>query len=177
MAVCALSVRGEEKGTVVELDGLKSRAPADWKQEEPSEVSRRFRAYQFRIPHAEGDKQDAEVIIFFFGPGGGGTAADNIKRWKGMFEPPEGKTADDVSKVEKSKVGDVELTALDIHGTYLHKARPFDPSEKPEKRAHYRMTSVVFESKNGPYFIRFVGPAKTVAAHKKGFDEWLKSFK
>jgi hypothetical protein len=167
----------DEKGAVVELDDLKSRAPGGWKQEEIPENLRRFRAYQFRIPRAEGDPRDAELVIFYFGPGGGGTAADNIKRWKGMFQPPEGKTIEDVSKVEKMKVGDVEVTTLDVHGTYLFKERPFDPSAKVEKRPHSRMFGVVFESKRGPFFMRLVGPAKTIEQHKKGFDDWLKAFK
>jgi hypothetical protein len=169
------AARGEEgKGTVVELDGLKSRAPANWKAEEPSN---RMRAYQFRIPAAKGDKDDGELVIFHFGAGGGGSAEDNVKRWKGMFLPPEGKKIDDVAKVEKTKVGSVPVTYLDVQGTYLHKERPFDPNAKTDQRPDYRMLGIVFESEKGPYFIRFVGPAKTVSENKKGFDDWLKNFK
>jgi hypothetical protein len=168
------SVAQEGKGVVVEIDGLKSRAPADWKEEAPSN---KLRAFQFRIPRAKGDKEDAELVIFFFGPGGGGGVEDNIKRWKGLFTPPEGKKIDDVSKVEKMKVGDVPVTYLDVSGTYLFKARPFDPNDKGEKRPDYRLLGVVFESPKGPYFFRCVGPAKTIEANKKDFDNWLKGFK
>jgi hypothetical protein len=174
----AFAVRGaDDKGTVVELDGLKSKAPADWKPQEISEQARRFRAYQFLIPKADGDAHDAELVVFYFGQGSGGSAADNVKRWKGMFQPPEGKTIDDVSKVEKMKVSDVDVTLLDVHGTYLYKAQPFNPDAKVDKRPHYRMLGVIFESKNGPYFMRLTGPAKTVDKHKKEFDHWLKAFK
>ncbi len=174
MAACVCAVRGDEKGTVVELDALRSRAPADWKAGEPAN---RFRAYEFKIPKAAGDEHDADLVIFYFGEGQGGTAADNVKRWKGMFQPPEGKTVDEVSKLEKMKVSDADVTYLDIHGTYLHKERPFDPAAKVDKRPHYRMIGVVFESKKGPYFMRLTGPAKTVEKHKKEFDDWLKAFK
>jgi hypothetical protein len=159
---------------VVELDGLKSKAPADWKSEP---TTNRMRAYQFKLPKAKDDKADAEMIIFYFGPGGGGSAEDNIKRWKGMIEPPTGKKIDDVAKVDKSKVGDVAVTYLDVEGTYLAKERPFDPNSKVEKKADYRMLGIVFESPKGPYFIRVTGPAKTVAEQKKAIDEWLKNFK
>jgi hypothetical protein len=167
--------RDDGKGTVVTLDdGLKSRAPADWKAEKPSN---KLRTAQFRIPKAKGDKEDAELVIFFFGPGQGGSVNDNIKRWQGMFEAPEGKKIDDVSKVEKMKVGDVDVTYLDVQGIYLYKFPPFDPNAKVQRKPDYRRLGVVFASKNGPYFITVTGPAKTVAEHKKGFDEWLKGFK
>ena len=168
------AARGDDKGTVIELDGLKSRAPSHWKVEEPSN---KMRAYQVRIPKAKNDRDDAEMIVFYFGPGGGGSVADNLKRWKGMFLPPEGKSLDDVAKVEKSKVGGVDVTTLDVAGTYLFKAAPFDPNAKAEKKTNYRMLGVVFESPKGPYFLRLVGPAATVGENKKAFDDWLKNFK
>jgi hypothetical protein len=174
LALRAQDKKEEKKGTVVEIDGLKSAVPADWKHEE---VSSQFRVYHFRIPHAADDKTDAELIIFFFGPGGGGPADANVKRWKGMFIPPEGKKIDDVAKVETFKVGDVKVTYLDVEGTYKFKERPFDPSAKEELRTDYRLLGVVFESPKGPYFFRLVGPAKTVTQHKKAFEDWVGGFK
>jgi hypothetical protein len=127
----------------------------------------------FTLPKAEGDKEDASLTIYFFGAGGGGGVDANVKRWQGMFKAPAGEN----SKTEKTKVGDVPVTALDISGTYLFKAQPFNPQAKTEEKPDFRMVGVVFESKNGPYFMRLVGPTKTVEKHKKEFDEWLKNFK
>jgi hypothetical protein len=165
----------DKKGVVVTLDGLKSTAPAEWKQEEPS--NKQMRLYQFRLAKVDGDKHDAELVIFFFGPGGGGSADANIDRWKKAFIPPEGKSIDDMSKVTKMKVGDVDVTYVDIQGTYKYKERPFDPNAKEERRPDWRQLGIVFESKKGPYFFRLVGPAKTVTQYRKGFDDWLKGFK
>jgi hypothetical protein len=159
---------------VVTLDGLKSEAPAGWKMQEPSN---KFRAYQFALPKATGDKEDGELVVFYFGAGGGGSPGDNLKRWKGMFEPPEGKSIDEVSKIEKFKVGDVNVTYLDVHGTFLYRFPPFDPNAKVQRKLNYRQLGVVFDSEQGPYFITFKGPAKTVEEHKKSFDNWLKAFK
>jgi hypothetical protein len=50
----------------VTLDGLKSDLPASWKMQEPSN---KFRAYQALVPKATGDKEDAELVIFYFGAG------------------------------------------------------------------------------------------------------------
>jgi gluconolactonase len=162
----------ERKGTVVTLDGVQSRTPSDWKEEESSN---QMRVHQFKVPAAKGDKSDGELVIFFFGARAG-TNAENIKRWKEQFVPPEGKTIDDVTKIETLKVGDREVTTVDIHGTYKFKAQPFNPNAKVELRPDYRLLTAIFEGKKGPYFIRFVGPAKTVGQHKKGFEEWLKGF-
>jgi hypothetical protein len=160
------------EGALVKLDGMQSRAPAEW-VEEPS--NSRLRIKQFRLEAIGDDKDNAEVIIFFFGTGSGGSADANVKRWKGMFIPPEGKTIEDVARVDRFKVSGVDVTYLDIRGTYLFKERPSDA--ETARRPNYRMVGVVLASKNGPYFIRLVGPADTVAHYKKGFDEWLKGFK
>jgi hypothetical protein len=158
----------EKKGTVVKLGGLSSTAPAEWKKEEPLGT---MRLSQFALPKVEGDSTDAEVTIY---KAGGGTKA-NIERWKNQFSPPEGKKIDDVAKESKMKVGDVEVTYLDITGTY--KAPPFDPKYKGKKMDNFRLVGVIFETKDGDYQIRFIGPEKTVEKYKKGFDEWIKNFK
>jgi hypothetical protein len=94
-----------------------------------------------------------------------------------MLLPPDGKAIDDVAKVDKMKVAGHDVTYLDVQGTYLHKDQPFNPNAAVEKRPDYRMLAVVYEAPKGPYYIRVVGPAKTVESHKKAFDNWLKNFK
>ena len=162
------------KGPLVKLDGVESRTPADSYEEKPTS---NMRLYQFRLSPIEDDKDNAEVVIFYFGEGQGGSVADNVKRWKSSFVPPEGKTIEDVSKVQKMKVGEIPVTTLDVHGTYSFKFPPFSPNAKTTLRPNYRLVGVIFEGKKGPYFIRMVGPEQTVAYYKKGFDEWLKGFK
>jgi hypothetical protein len=166
----------DKKGTRVTIDGLTSVAPADWKEEEVSETARKFRVKQFKLPRAKGDKQDGEVVIFSFS-GGGGSVKANIARWKGMFIPPKGKKIDDVTKIDKAKAGKVPVIFVDIHGTYKFSSAPFDPNAKKELRPDYRLVNVIFEGKENTYFFRLLGPAKTVAQYKKGFDTFVKSFK
>jgi hypothetical protein len=162
-----------DRGTLVKLDGLESRTPAVWHEEEPDNS---MRLKQFRLSPIGDDKDDVEVVIFYFGEGKGGSAEDNIKRWRSQFKPPEGKTIQDVSKVEKMKVGGVPVTYLDIRGVYTP-LPPTNPNAKITIRQNYRLLGVVFEAKKGPYFIRMLGPANSVAYYKKGFDEWIKGFK
>jgi hypothetical protein len=158
----------------VTLDKLTSKTPATWKSQPPSN---NFRAYQFTIPKAKGDGEDAELVVFHFGAGGGGGVQDNLKRWKGAFDAEGGKSIDDVSKVETFKVGKADLTYLDVKGTFLSKNPPFDPNAKTTRKANFRRLSVFFDCDNGPYFITLTGPAATVEATKSEFDSWLKNFK
>lgn len=159
-----------DEGVTVGIDGLSSKTPKDWKEKQPSN---RMQFKVFTLPKAEGDDADATLTVFFFGPGGGGGVKENIERWKKMFKTAEA----DETKPDEFKVGDVKVTRVDLKGTYLFKAQPFNPDSPTEEKANHRMIGVVFESPNGPYFMRLVGPEKTVAKHAKGFEEWLKNFK
>jgi hypothetical protein len=166
----------DDKGTRVTIDGLTSMAPADWKEEEVSERARNFgRVKQFKLPRAKGDKHHGELVIFSFM--GGGSVKANVERWQGMFIPPKGKKIDDVTKVEKTKVGKVPVVFVDIHGTFKYSKAPFAPNVKKELRPDYRQVNVIFEGKDATYFFRLTGPAKTIARYKKGFDTFVKSFK
>jgi len=158
----------EDKGTVVEIDGLRSKAPASWKEEAPAN---KMRYAQFKL---KGDGGDAELVIF---TGLGGGAKANVDRWKKQFVPPTGKTIDDVCKVEEMKLEGRSATYVDISGTYLFKNPPFDPNAKEERKPEYRMLAIYLDGKNDVYQIKLTGPAKTVEAQKKTFDEWVKAFK
>ena len=161
----------DDKGTVVTLDGLSSRTPAEWKEEKPSN---NLRLAQFVLPKAKDDKRDAELVIF---KGISGAAKENVDRWKKQFLPPKDKKIDDVAKVEEFKVGDVKVTYLDIEGTYLFKSPPNDPNAKTTEMPDYRMLAVQFDTPKEVFHIKLTGPAKTVEHYKKGFDDWLKAFK
>jgi hypothetical protein len=166
--------KNEGKDRVVELGSLKSKVPEAWR---PAETKNTMQIYRFTLRHPKDDKADAELIIFHFNGGSGGSVEDNVKRWKGMILPPEGKKIDEVSKLDKFKVGEAAITIVDVEGTYLARERPADPSSKTEKKPDYRLLGIVFEIPKDAYYMRMTGPAKTVAEHKKAFDEWLKNFK
>ena len=156
----------------VELGGMKSKAPAGWKEEEPTSS---MRLTQFKLAKAEGDKDDAELVIFFF-KGGSGNVEENLKRQLAKFKPLEGKDKVE-SKVDKIKVGKIEAPYQDITGNYLKKAKPFDPSDKGVEKTNFRQLYVILITEGGDFYATLVGPAKTVEKHKKDFDDWLKNFK
>jgi hypothetical protein len=161
----------DKKGDTVELDGLKAPVPADWKTEKPANL---MRYLQFKLPKNKDDKDDGELVVF---KSLSGTAEANIKRWKEMFMPPDGKAIDDVAKVTDIKIGTIKAPYLDVSGTYKFKAAPFDPKAKTELKPGYRMLAIQLDGKNDTYHLRLVGPEKTVGQYKKGFDDWLQALK
>ena len=171
LAIAPTTSAAEAHTAPVIIDGLKSTPPSTWK-ESPSTSSMRFK--QFTIPRDKADGFDAELVIFFFGPGQGGGVEANLDRWKKMFQAPAGKPLS--AEVDTYDVGAVKTTVLDVRGTYQFKASPMSPGPG-EARPNHRMLAVVFESPQGPYYMRFVGPERTIEKNRKEFEAWLKGFK
>lgn len=158
------------KTTVVTLDGLKSAPPASWKAEKPDNL---LRAYQFKAPRADGDKEDATVYVLTTVQG---TPSDNIAMLKELFILPTSIPKDQAVREFQIKNSKATLTCIDIRGTYRVKNKPIDTAIK-EVRPDYRMIAAVWVSKDASYAIRIIGPAKTVERHAKQFEEWLRNFK
>jgi hypothetical protein len=131
-----------------------------------------MRLKQFDLKQAKADDGvKTEVVIFFFGAGKGGGAAENVARWRTMFDKTPEPT------VKEETIAGAKATIVDLSGTYLHRARPMDPASAAEKRPDQRMLAVVLETPKGPYFIRLLGPRGTVTHHEKAFLSWLRAFK
>lgn len=158
------------------LGNVSSRVPGEWAVIPPDG---QFRAAQYAIPRATGDTAQALFIVFHFGKGGGGGVEDNVRRWVGMMKQPDGS---DTTRVLKRAVSDREglrIHTADIPGTYLE--RPFPRSEEFTERPNYRMLAAIIETTkeggDGPYFVRLVGPAKSIEAAKPGWDAFIASLK
>ena len=134
--------------------------PKTWKEGTPSSLMR-------KAQYAVGD---AEVIIYYFGLDQGGSAEQNIERWKGQF------TGGPKPTIEKKKYGGLDATVVDIRGTYT--VPDFMQGQKKEEpKKGWRMIAAVFETKEGRYFVRLIGPEKTVESAKKDFEAFLSSAK
>src|ERR1700722_18961819 len=120
--LAALAPAQDKKGTSVELAGLKSVTPADWKEEPLPPKS--MRMMQFKLPKADGDPEDGELALFALR--GGGAVQANLERQEKKFEIPAGKKAEDAIKTSKTKIGTSEAVYQDIQGTFLKKFPPFD---------------------------------------------------
>ena len=147
--------------------------PAEWLQET---VSSPMRLAQFTLPRVEGDVEDAELVVFYFG-GSGGTVEANLQRWTSQMVQPDGSQSADVATTTSFTVNeDAEefpVTLLDIPGTYAATVRP--GSSMRYNKSNFRLRAAVVETPQGPYFFKLTGPNRTVLAWDTQFSEFLAS--
>lgn len=148
--------------------GLKWTAPAGWKME----AARPMRAATYTVAPANVDTASAECVVYFFGAGEGGNVQANLDRWKGQLLAPGGKPAD--AKIAKRAIHGLTVTTIDSSGDYTGMGGPMAPSKSVQN--NYRLLGAIIEGPGGNVFVKFTGPAKTVAANQSGFEQLLSSF-
>jgi len=151
-------------------EGISWQAPAGWVKEVPTSAMRKA---QYALPQADGDTENASVVVFFF-QGQGGSVEANIQRWYSQIMQPDGSQTQDKATRHQQTVNGLTQTVVDVTGTYLFRARPMagEATQKPG----FRMIAAVVESDSGPWFVKLVGPKKTVAKWEDSFGDFLKSF-
>jgi hypothetical protein len=147
--------------------GLHWTAPAGWN----AGPARAMRAATYAVPAVAGDTASSECVVYFFGAGQGGSVADNIDRWTGQFTTPSGKPATAI--VGKRTAHGVSMTTIDVAGAYSGLGGPLAESKLV---SGYRLLGAIVEGPGGNIFVKFTGPAKTIAASKTKFDQLLASF-
>lgn len=147
--------------------GVRWTAPASWKAEGP----RPMRAATYSIPLAAGDQGVAECVVNFFGQGQGGGVEANVERWKSQVVGADGKPA--AAKIDRRSVRGIPITTIDASGTYTGMGGPMMGGSKPV--SGYRLIGAIVEGPGGSVFFKLTGPAKTIAAQQKNFEELLAS--
>ncbi len=135
-----------------------------------------MRAAQYRLRKAEGDAEDAILVVYFFGGGQGGSVEDNITRWCGQFQRPDGKPAREAARVEKRDVNGNQVHEVEVDGTFVAETRP-GSGERVRKEGQRMLGAIVVTPKAGSFFVKLVGPDKTVQAAKDDFKKFCDSFK
>ena len=150
---------------------LRFKAPDGWTVEKPSSS---MRAAQYKLPKVEGDKEDASLVLYYFGSNQGGTAQANIDRWIGQMQQPDGSSSKDKAKTENLTINGLKVTTVDVTGTYTAEMAPGSGSFHNDD--NYRLRAAVIETPKGNYFVKLAGPAKTIARWEQSYTEYLKSF-
>jgi hypothetical protein len=149
---------------------LHYKAPDGWVA---GQASSKMRVAQFKLPKADGDNEDAELVLYYFGANQGGTAEANIDRWISQIQQADGSSSKDKSKTESLTVNGLKITMVDVLGRYTAEMAP--GSGKFYDNANYRLRAAVIETAKGNYFVKLVGPVKTVGRWEQSFTDYLKS--
>ena len=149
---------------------LKFRVPPGWVEEERTSS---MRVAQYRLPKAEGDTEDASLVLYYFGQGQGGSVTANIDRWIAQMKQPDGSPVKG-AKDEQLVANGLKVTMVDLSGTYVAETAPGSGTfnNKPD----YRLRAAVVETPNGSYFVKLIGPQKTVTLWNDSFLSYVRSF-
>src|SRR5437588_1989947 len=150
---------------------LHLKAPAGWVTETPSSS---MRVGQYKLPKAEGDKEDASLVVYYFGATQGGSPQANIDRWIGQIQQPDGGDSKAKAKTETMTVNGLKVTTVDVTGLYTAEMAP--GSKTFHNDANWRLRAAVIETPKGNYFVKLVGPEKTISRWNQSVADYLKSF-
>lgn len=159
------------QNTVQSEHTLTWQPPEGWQKEQPQSTMRKA---QYRLARVDGDPEDATVAIFYF-PGQGGSVQANIQRWYGQFKQPDGKSTADIAKVTKTTANGLQQSLIEITGTYLFK--PMMMAPKATEKPNFKMLGGIVETPGGPWFVKLVGPKKTIDKWQDSFYDFMKTFK
>ena len=150
---------------------LTSTAPDGWVVEKTSSS---MRVAQYKLPKADGDPEDASLVLYYFGQGQGGATQANIDRWIGQMHQPDGSDSKAKAKSESLTVNGLKVTMVDVAGTYSAEMSPGagDFTSKPG----YRLRAAVVETPKGSYFAKLTGPEKTITRWDQAFRDYINSF-
>jgi hypothetical protein len=158
-----LAVGADGPKQTIEARGLSFQAPASWKSSPPSS---QMRLAQLKVDPIEGDDYPAEMVVTAF-PGGAGSVEANLERWQRMFKDKEGNPPRIESKTIKGK--NVDVIRAETAGHYTP---PQFPRPEPD-RADARFLGAIIMTDRVGYYIRMVGPNKTMIKLRPDFDELL----
>jgi hypothetical protein len=148
---------------------LRYKVPTGWIEEQRSST---MRVAQYKLPRTEPDTEDALLVLYYFGKDQGGTASANVERWASQMQQPDGSKAKIAE--ESFTANGMKVTTVDGAGTYVAETAP--GSGEFLKKPGFRLRAAVVETPNGSYYVKLVGPEKTVTHWNDSFVGYLKSF-
>jgi hypothetical protein len=167
-ALALLLVAADGPKQTIDARGLTFQVPASWKSSPPTS---QMRVAQLKVDPIEGDDYPAEMVVTVFRPSAGPVDA-NLRRWQGMFKDRDGNPPTIESKKIKGK--NIEVTRAETAGHYY----PAQFSGRPEPdRPDARFLGAIVTGDGVTYYIRMVGPNRTMTKLRPDFDELLSTIK
>jgi hypothetical protein len=138
-------------------------APSGWTRADNTSPMRKA---TYKVPKQADDSDAPELAISV----AGGAIDANIDRWVTQFD--EGAKA--TLKKTTKKIAGYDVTIVELSGTYQGNMMPGAPQTGP--KANYALLGAIVPVDNeARWFFKMIGPAKSVAAARPGFDTLLAS--
>ena len=137
-------------------------APESWVAGAPSSE---MRLAEYRI----GSESDpAEVVVYYFGEGQGGSVGDNLQRWTAQFSGPDGGPVE--PEIERLEDTPFPTTLVRLSGTY---ARQIGMGGDQPGVPGQRLLSAVVETPRGNLYVQMHGPERVVAGEQQAFVDFV----
>ncbi len=163
-------------GPVFKVGTLQFIVPSKWIAEPSNNPAR---VGQWSVPPLHGESEGGEVVVFFFGPGLGGSTKDNIEAWIGTMFNAEGHPAAAEVKTHGTaslnSMPGFKISQVVIFGTY-NQVVPL-PGVPPRAQPNYGLLGAVIENPRGNIYWRFTGPEPLITANIPLFNKIIDSVK
>ncbi|MCU0649938.1 MAG: hypothetical protein MUF00_18245 [Gemmatimonadaceae bacterium] len=164
VAAFPLAAAAQTNATVTLLE-YRATVPAGWTATKPTSS---MRVAEYTVPTTAGV---AELVVYYFGPGQGGSADANLARWKGQFSTPDGSPV--YERITRDSTRVAALTIAEYRGTY---ARGVGAGSGPGgARPNNTLIAVVAETKSGTLFFQLFGANPAVAAARNAYLTFIRS--
>jgi hypothetical protein len=148
--------------------GYAVQVPDTWVQQ-PPENTMRLAQFQVRGPKGQ---EPANVVVFYFGKGGGGSVEANVQRWESQFTGPDGKPVKAAQR--KAKASGMAVTWAELNGNY---SRGVGMGQAGEAKPDQTLIAAVVETPKGNVTFHLYGPKTSVARARKAFEAMVNSLK
>jgi hypothetical protein len=167
-AVLLLAAGMVTADTSVKILDWKTQVPASWTQQPPES---NMRLAQFQAGAAKG-QEPANVVVYYFGKGGGGPVQANVERWESQFSGPDGKPVKAVTR--SGKAGAWPVTWVELNGSY---SRGVGMGPQGEGKPNQTLVAAIVETPKGNLTFHLYGPKASVAQQRKAFEAMVNGLK
>lgn len=115
------------------------------------------------------DHPEAQLAVFHFGRGEGGSVDDNVHRWVEQFRQPDGRPSSEVAQITHRDASGLPVTLVDVSGHY----GGMGASGASADASDQRMLGAIVEGPEGLVFFKLIGPAEVVEAGRDAFERML----
>lgn len=166
LAVLAVHAATTAADQTVQILDMNATLPDGWVAETPRSDMRKL---QYRVTSGDAD-QPAELVVYYFGPGQGGSLEANVERWRSQFSRPDGGEVETV--IEEIDGVTMPATLVTIEGTY---ARGLGVGPQGEPLPDRMLLAAVVQTPQGNLYPQLHGPAAVVSTARDGFVGLLRS--
>jgi hypothetical protein len=128
-----------------------------------------MRKAQYAIRPDDPAASAAQLTVFYFGPGQGGSIQDNLDRWVQQVDPPGDTPPEEAAEVTQDEVRGMPVSLVTSVGTFAGlDGVPHDD---------WRLLGAIIEGPQGPVFFKLTGPKPLVDQGEPAFRALVQSIR